>query len=243
MDGRYLALRRLYADQPPPVRWYVYLRLALRLLKAEEFDALLPPRGLVVDLGCGYGLLANYLALVSEQRRILGVDADERRIQIARATIGDRGNITFACEDAARLSLPPVHGAVMTDFLHHLRLPVQRQVLQTVASAMVPGAVLLIREVNPIHRPRWKYWCSVLAEVLMYPDPRTTKLQNRRPGDLGDDLRQMGFDVNAVAADESSPFAAILYVARKVAHTAPPADAVTSLAAVPPGLHPSRELS
>ena len=225
MDERYRAVAELYATQGLRVRLYVYLRLALRLLKAEVFDSLLPREGLIVDFGCGYGLLGNYLALQAPGRQALGIDSDASRIRVAQATVGSRRNVRFVCQDVAGIDLPAMQGAVMTDFLHHLPRPLQSQVLAAAMASLAPGGVLLIREVNPAHRPRWKYWCSVLAEVLMYPDPRTTKLRNRQPGQLVEELRSLGAEVEVSAADRRSPFAAILYVCRKApagsAHLAP----------------------
>jgi hypothetical protein len=113
------------------------------------------------------------------------------------------------------MSLPRMHGAIMTDFLHHLPLDLQGQLLKSVVASLEPGGVLLIREVNPSHRPRWKYWCSVLAELIMYADPRVTKLQNRKPDELMRELSGLDLSVTMSAADQRSPFAAVLYVCRK----------------------------
>jgi 2-polyprenyl-3-methyl-5-hydroxy-6-metoxy-1,4-benzoquinol methylase len=220
MDASSRAIARLYDAQGLRIRAYVYLRLALNLLKAEQFDALLPAQGQVVDFGCGYGLLANYLSLVAPCRMVLGIDADLRRIKVAQATVGARRNIRFECGDAATVALPPLSGAVMTDFLHHLPMAVQSGVLRSVMAALEPEGVLLIREVNPAHRPRWKYWCSVLAELAMYPDPRAIKLRNRRPEELVAELRSLGAEVEVSMADRRSPFAAILYVCRRRARGA-----------------------
>src|SRR4051794_26756275 len=96
---RYRPVADLYSGQGLRVRSYVYLRLLLGLLKAEQFDTLLPQQGLVVDFGCGYGLLANYLSLQAPRRQVLGIDADCARIAVAQASIRDRTNVQFACQD------------------------------------------------------------------------------------------------------------------------------------------------
>jgi 2-polyprenyl-3-methyl-5-hydroxy-6-metoxy-1,4-benzoquinol methylase len=185
------------------------------LLAGETLSRLLPPEGVVADLGCGYGVLANQLALSAPRRKVLGVDADERRIATARSTIAQRNNVEFVCGDVLALALPPLAGAVMVDFLHHIRFPQQREVLEKVVLALEPGGSLLIREVNPAHEPRWKYWCSVLAELAMYPHPSTIKLQNRQPASLLADLEEVGMDARMDYADAGSPFAAVLYTCAK----------------------------
>ncbi|MGI8422851.1 MAG: class I SAM-dependent methyltransferase [Chloroflexota bacterium] len=211
----YRRLAELYSRQPAAVRLYVRLRLGLRLLKANEFAELLPADGVILDCGCGYGLLANYLALDSDSRQVVGIDSDPARIAVAQATAFGRPNTSFRTGDLAGADLPMARGAVMTDFLHHLPYHTQSQVLGSVVRALEPEGILLIREVNPAHSPRWKYWCSVAAELLMYPRPGTVKLQNRQPDDLARELRALGLAVTYRQVDRGSPFAAIMYECRK----------------------------
>lgn len=217
MNERYRALLELYAQQSLGVRLYVRWRLALGLLEAERFDVLLPKEGLIVDFGAGYGVLTNYLSLKAPGRRLLGIDADPARMRVAQATAVNRRNVEFRCDDVLRVDLPPLRGAIMTDFLHHLSVRVQDRLLSSVAARLEPGGRLLVRDVNPLHDPRWKYWCSVVADVVLYPDPRTTKLQNRRPADLMGLLSSLGLRVEMSRADARSPFAAVLYVAERSA--------------------------
>ena len=51
----------------------------IRLFITAPFDALnkhIPEEGFIVDLGCGYGIFANLLGLLSPKRKILGMDVD-----------------------------------------------------------------------------------------------------------------------------------------------------------------------
>lgn len=207
--------KSLYAKQSFYVRSYVAIRLSLGLIPARQLNGYLPDSGTIADIGCGYGVLANELASMNNQRNVMGIDADPVRIEVATATVGQRSNIQFACQDAASASLPELSGAVMVDFLHHLKPPAQAGVLESVAAALQPGGVMVIREVNPVHNPRWKYWMSVAAELVMYPSPKTVKLQNLRPQELTAKLSSLGMQVRFQYADGSSPFAAVLYVATK----------------------------
>src|SRR5947209_18095343 len=81
-------VRALYARQSVGVRLYVRLRLAFGLLSADLLNSYLAADGTVVDIGCGYGVLANQLALGHEGRSVLGIDSDPRRIGVARSTVG-----------------------------------------------------------------------------------------------------------------------------------------------------------
>src|SRR5579872_7082734 len=90
-------IRSLYAEQSLAVRLYVGLRLSLGLLPAESINAHLPADGIIADVGCGYGVLANTLALVDARREVIGIDAHRARIDVARSTVGKRKNIRFVC--------------------------------------------------------------------------------------------------------------------------------------------------
>lgn len=101
-----------------------------------EFARSLPPRTLVADLGCGGGRHAQVFA--AEDRRVVGVDASSRLLEIARRKIPKatfvRGDL---CGLPLRESTFPAAAAVAT--IHHL--PSERERLAA------------MREINRILRP------------------------------------------------------------------------------------------
>ena len=74
--------------------------------------------GTIVDLGCGHGVLANYLALRSPGRRVLGFDLDEHRVAVAQS-IG-LPNAEFHCQDLFEAEPTRCDVMVVADVLHHL---------------------------------------------------------------------------------------------------------------------------
>ncbi|MBW8487707.1 class I SAM-dependent methyltransferase [Actinomadura parmotrematis] len=56
-----------------------------------------PPTGTLLDLGCGYGPIALTLASRSPQASVVGVDVNERALELARgnARIADLDNVRF----------------------------------------------------------------------------------------------------------------------------------------------------
>ena len=87
MQGIPYSVYRLYAQSRPSVR--IYAKLRWMLCPFKEIEALIPKKANIVDVGCGFGLLANYIAVMSENREILGIDFSVRRIQVANKTAGD----------------------------------------------------------------------------------------------------------------------------------------------------------
>lgn len=127
----------LYAGQDIRVRLYVNGRLML--LRLDYYVGFLPDDGLIVDVGCGYGVLANYLSIYYPKSQIIGIDLNRRRIDAAIKTIGKRENITFLVEDAAQWAWPECTGIVMTDFLHHVTPPDQEKILQNASRSLEKG--------------------------------------------------------------------------------------------------------
>jgi cyclopropane fatty-acyl-phospholipid synthase-like methyltransferase len=78
------------------------------------------PQSRVLDLGCGNGMIAEYIA-DQTGAHVTGIDLIERAIQDARTrTQGKQDRLTFAMMDLARLDFPPVSfdGVISIDTLY-----------------------------------------------------------------------------------------------------------------------------
>jgi 2-polyprenyl-6-hydroxyphenyl methylase/3-demethylubiquinone-9 3-methyltransferase len=200
-------LATLYAAARPGVRAYV--RLRPWILPLATIDQRLPRQGLILDIGCGYGVLTNLLALSSKERLVVGIDRDQERIAVAHRTIGGRPNIAFLVADALSIPFCAWDGIVLTDFLHHLPRPDQDRFLAEVRACLQPGGVMAIREVGDL--PRWKHLMSCLADRLLYPRDR---IAYRRPQELIAFLEHLGFTVDWMPDHEGRPFCTYLYICR-----------------------------
>jgi len=202
-------LIRLYNAQHGYVSFYV--RARSRLLRLDYYSEILPSRGLVIDVGCGYGVLANYLSLCAPDRQVLGIDLNHKRIGTALKTIGSRKNISFLTEDAARWVWPSCTGISMTDFLHHVYPPEQEIVLSKAFQSLQKDGVLLISEVDPTAKPSYRYWASYLSDRTLYP---LSKIHFRKPSDWESALSCLGFNVRIIKP-RNPIFGGILLVCRK----------------------------
>ncbi len=82
-------VRELYRECAPGDRSYVAIKLWTDPLTAQ-LAALSPalPRGSVVDAGCGRGQFSLLLAVLGVATRIVGFDADARKVQVASSAAG-----------------------------------------------------------------------------------------------------------------------------------------------------------
>lgn len=101
----------------------------------------------VLDLGCGVGLLAHYLAACDLDIAYHGVDNDAGKIAQAQAAAATAGlhRVRFAVVDLSR-ACPSHHGNVtILDLLQFLPPEAQAPLLRRAAACVAPGGCLIIR--------------------------------------------------------------------------------------------------
>ena len=175
-------------------------------------DSTLP----LLDIGCGIGLLGQYLSVAGARVPYTGVDHDARKIDAAQAA-ARRAGLAHAhrlhCGDAA--ALPPTHGHVaLLDVLHYLPVERQRVLLETATQHLAPGALLVIR--NVLRESNWRFHATRLEEFFLavsgwipggvqhYP----------RAHELRVPLEDAGLDVRMTPLRGRTPFNSYLIVAR-----------------------------
>ncbi|MBN1675639.1 MAG: class I SAM-dependent methyltransferase [Kiritimatiellae bacterium] len=158
---RFRDIRPLYRGQG--------MRVALRLWQRwyvgspfEYVERFVPGDGRILDLGCGFGLLANLMALRCDRRFVAGVDVDKAKIAIAQQTVANRRNIEFLCADLADYSIAPCGGVVLYDVLHHLSDDLTERILQAVRGCIGGCGRLIIKETDT--EPSWKLRLAHLVE-------------------------------------------------------------------------------
>lgn len=156
-----LFTKKLYNDS----LWVnFFTRLRFWTGSFSQLEKFVPKRGTILDLGCGYGILANYLALCSNSRVMIGVDTDAHKI--AKANKGVR-NVSFSVGDATKMKIKNLDGIVLHDVLHHLNsYNEQNQLIKDCVLMLKEKGILIIVEVD--NKPLWKLVLGRLTDFFMY---------------------------------------------------------------------------
>ncbi len=155
-------LLSLYAGASPATRAHVRVRWATCPLRAVA--AQLPGQGRVLELGCGHGLLSLYLALTAPERLVVGVDVDERKIEVAQRAAEAVPNCRFEVTPPGDVPRGPWAGIVIVDVLYLLAPQTQRWLIRACLDALGPDGVLVVKEMG--RSPRWKARWNRTQETL-----------------------------------------------------------------------------
>jgi SAM-dependent methyltransferase len=189
----------------------------------------LPDRGSLLDLGCGQGVLLALLRAAKEGYHagwwpkdwpspplnldLQGIELREDRAQAARRALC--GGAQVVVGDLREMVLRPSSVIVILDVLFYLDEEAQRRLLDQAASALEPGGLLLLREADA--------GAGFAFLVTKWSEQITGAMR----GELGRplcyrsaiqwiaELVERGFAVDAEPMSAGTPFANVLYVARK----------------------------
>ncbi len=194
---------------------------------------LLDGAGLVLDFGCGEGLLTNLLARSLPRSRFVGVDLDSKKIATATAC-RTNPRTEFHAGDFFDHKLREANAIIFNDVLHHLPPEDQLRALQHAADCLAENGIIILKEVDPADR--WDVRHTTFWDNRLYPKDQlrffppaewTTRLRGVGFRPLGSTVVRhpwvasrtlMWFTRRAKLAEFAAPLSA--------AHTAPPARSV-----------------
>ena len=211
------------------------LKAAIKLYQGQGFGALfakirswdapyspvnklIKPNAKVLDLGCGDGLLANYLAIASPKRKILGVELNKDRVKQASKGLA---NVKFKQGDILKENLEGNYDTItLIHVLHHLLTPgMQTKLLEKIARVTQPQHDLIILEID--RKPFLKYLFSAITDAFIVPilfegRPFNFRFFYRTSGDWEKILSKLSFSVKIKSIHKGMPFSHVLIYAKKV---------------------------
>ena len=190
--------------------FYVSLFANIRILlnQFEIIEKFMPLEGKIVDIGCGYGIFANYMALGSNKRFVIGIDKNERKVKYAHRGLS---NTDFKIGDVMTMDLGLCSGFSLIDVLHHLSsFDQQEKLLKFCYDVLDKGGVIIIKEIDS--DPKIKYFFTKLVDFTVYP---FDKVYFRKQSELKKILEGLGFTVKYYSIHKGTPYSAFALVGMK----------------------------
>lgn len=143
----YEALIQNYIYKGPVVEWYIRIKVKMER-NYRLFNRLIPAQGQITDIGCGFGPLCYMLSLLSEDRKILGIDYDEDKIALAQHGWLRNEHLQFRHGNALEYPLPESDVFILNDMLHYMSYEHQRTLLLKCADRLRSQGMIIIRDGN-----------------------------------------------------------------------------------------------
>lgn len=188
------------------------------------FEAGLPQAdGAVLDLGCGRGLALTLLATawnfgwlpgaVRSPPHWVGIERRPSHAAAARAALG--GEASILTQDLLHLALPRGRLILLIDVLLYLSANEQDRLLEKAVAALSDGGRLVVREADAA--AGWRYRATLAAErsSAWRRGEWRQVYHYRSRADWLARFRDLGLTVEARPMSAGTPFANVLYVARR----------------------------
>jgi len=177
----------------------------------EVVNRMISKNGTIVELGCGEGLLTNYLALSEPKRKIIGYELVPERLASAKKKIK---NTTYKVADVTKLSLPKADFFVLFHVLHHLPSKLsQEKLLMDIKKALNKNGKLIIVDVHVSFDI--KYLAAWFADHFLVPwvfEKRFyTRAYFRTENEWLKLLKKIGYKVRTSKETKGRPFPNIIF--------------------------------
>lgn len=162
-----------FTGLPLRERWFVRGRLATAPLRELAARAQGPS---LLDVGCGHGALIALVAYGHPERRVMGIDPDERKIEWARHSVGLAPNVELAAatiETLARERRGEFDTVLVADVLYLLSAAEWPGFLAAARTLLKPGGRLVLKEAED--DGSWRVKKALWQERLMVHLLRRTR--------------------------------------------------------------------
>lgn len=182
----------------------------------RELEKIVPESGKILDLGCGDGIFANYLAITGPKRNLVGIEINKVRLKIANRGLK---NTKFLVGNVLTESFPKVDAVMMIHLLHHLpSKKSQEELIKETYKNLRTGGKLIIAEVS--EKPFLKYLLSWIVDLFVVPLLFEGKFFSgnifyRQDVEWKNLLIKYGFKVQSRSLQKGKPFSHSLFIATK----------------------------
>lgn len=197
-------------------KFFLYLRFIMT--PYSQMLSFLPNRGLVLDLGCGHGLLSLLIREKNSACSILGVDHDANRIKSAQSAASGIPNIQFMqsslltfFKEKRETQIP--QSICLIDTIHYFNPEKQKELITYIYQSLsADGGTFLMRDPDP--KSRWNRLYEWLTTTLKFTKTNESLCFFRTPNEWQQLLESIGFRVFYQKCSHPL-FSDVLFIAKK----------------------------
>jgi ubiquinone/menaquinone biosynthesis C-methylase UbiE len=177
----------------------------------EVVNNMLPQKGTIIELGCGEGLLSNFIAMSKPNAKIIGYEINPDRLTLARKGIP---NAIYKVADVTNLKLLKANSYILFHVLHHLLSERQQEkILKNIKENLLKNGKLIIVEVHV--KLSLKYFAAWFADHFLVPwvfeNRFFTKAYFRGESEWIKILEKIGYSTKVRIETKGRPFPNIIF--------------------------------
>lgn len=165
----------------------------------------------LLDIGCGNGFIASSIKARCGSIDILGIDANNDKLEIARDLFRD---IRFENLSIDNVNIEEYDSVIISDVLYLVEFSEQERWIRKVYDNLKPGSYLFIKEMDV--QPRWKYLFNYVQELIAVKLVHYTygdKFYFRSSAEYMDLFGRVGFSkIKCIRLDRGYFYPHILYI-------------------------------
>lgn len=164
IDNAYQHIKAIYRQKGLLHSFYTFYRHLTCPIK--KIFQLIPEGSHYIDVGCGYGFISLWTALVFPGAKVLGMDVVESRVQFANELAKDIGNLEFRVIDITRdgIDLNQVEIILLIDLFHHVPFASQLSFLKQCIDKTPRGGYIIFKDIAS--KPWWKYRVNFIQDFI-----------------------------------------------------------------------------
>jgi len=190
----------------------MYIKIRPMICPFSLIEKYVPKKGIIVDIGCGYGIFSYFLSSKSKDRKILGIDLNKNRILLANEIYQTSNNLRFECSNITDTKIPMADSITAVDIIHHIPTKeLQTKLLKSCFSVLNEGGTIIIKDLDT--KPIWKYYWNYIHDFIMTKGEPVLYRPSKEMKSL---LSEVGFTLENFQILKGYPYAHVLYVARKI---------------------------
>jgi len=200
----------------------IHLTKRLKWCQYDHISSFIPDKGLVLDIGCGYGHFCVYLSIFKPLLQIFGCDIDKKKISIAKTIdITNKNSCKFLHGNIISLNILKnfkFNSIVILDVLYLIPVQIQNGLLEWISCHIKPNGVLIIKTIDTKKGLRSKI--AIIQEYIMILLLRKTKAINGFTHEQAPEfyikiLKQLLFDVKIISLNANRTPSLLIIATKK----------------------------